>query len=96
MNVNISFHNVDHSEALESFIREKSASLAKFLKGSDHLRWVIGSSGGDFEHHLDLVVSGKKELIKSSADDPFKAVVNAIKKSKRVLRDRHARRSKLR
>lgn len=95
MNVNISFHNVDHSDALESFIREKSASLAKFLNGSDHLRWVVGSSGGQFEHHLDLVLSGKNEFVKSSADDAFKAVVNVIEKSKRLLRDRHGRRSKL-
>ena len=95
MNVNVSFHNVDHSDALERFIRSKSESLSKFLHGSDHLRWVVGSSGDKFEPHLDLVLSGKNELVKSAADNAFKAVVDVIEKSKRLLRDRHGRRSKL-
>ena len=41
MRIDVSFHNVDHSAALEHFIRSKSVSLRKFLEESDHLRWSL-------------------------------------------------------
>lgn len=95
MNVSVSFHNVDRSLSLEKFIKRKSEALEKFLNDSDKLRWVIGFSGNRFEPHLDLVLSGKDQLVKSAADNAFKAVVDVIAKSKRLLRDRHGRKSKL-
>lgn len=95
MNINVSFHNVDHSDSLESFIRSKSESLSKFLHGSDHLRWVVEVSGNVFEPHLDLILDGKNQLVKSAADDAFKAVADVIAKSQRLLRDRHEKKSKL-
>lgn len=95
MNINISFHKVDHSDALERFIRSKSGILAKFLKGSDHLNWVIESSGHQFEPHLGIKLNGKNELVKSSESDVFRAVVDVVNKSKRLLSDRHGKKSKL-
>jgi ribosome-associated translation inhibitor RaiA len=96
MNMKVSFHNVDHSLALEQFIALKSESLGRFLKNADHLRWVVSGSGKVFEPHLDIELKGESLLVKSQADDAFKAVVEVIDKAKRLLRDRHGRRSRLR
>lgn len=96
MKIDISFHKVDHSDALENFIRSKSESLGPFLGEADHLKWVVGHSGKQFEPHLDMVLAGSEpKLVKSVESDPFKAVAEVIQKSKRLLRDRHGRRSKL-
>jgi ribosomal subunit interface protein len=94
MKVNISFHNVDHSESLEHFIQEKSEVLNRFLKNPEHLNWVVDSSNGKFEPHLDLALNGQNQMVKSSDENVFRAVSNVISKAKRLLNDRHGRMSK--
>lgn len=95
MRIDVSFHNVDHSDALERFIRAKSQSLGRFMKDSDHLRWVVGFSGKSFEPPLDMVLDGKPRIVKSAADNAFKAVADILEKSKRLLRDRHSKHVRL-
>lgn len=94
MMVNISFHNVERSESLEHFIQEKSKLLSRFLNGSEHLNWVMNSDSKKFSPHLEIVLSGQNHMIKSEHENVFKAVANISAKAKRLLSDRHGRRSR--
>lgn len=93
MMVNISFHNVDHSEALEHFIQEKSKGMQRFLNGSEHLNWVVNSDSNLFSPHLEMVLNGQNHMVKCEHENVFKAVAEVSSKAKRLLNDRHGRRS---
>lgn len=93
-NIGISFHNVDHSDALVEFIQKKSEVLNRFLDGSEHMNWVINVNGKNFEPHLDIALKGENFAVKSDADNAFEAVASVLVKAKRILSDRHGKRAK--
>jgi ribosome-associated translation inhibitor RaiA len=89
MRVKVAFHNVQHSDALENFLKEKSQKLQVFLNNNERINWVINFKGKQFLPQLKLHVKGKSLSIKSKADNAFIAAANVVEKAKRVLRDRH-------
>lgn len=95
MNVKVSFHQVDHSDALESFVIKKSSKLSKFLNDSEQLSWVIDFKDKLFKPNLNMSLNGKVISVNSKAQDAFSAVNEVFSKAKRLLRKRHGRRVNL-
>lgn len=95
MIVKVSFHQVDHSNALEAFVLKKSSKLNKYLNDSEQLSWVIDSQNKLFKPNLNMSLNGKVISVNSKAQNAFNAVNEVFAKAKRLLRKRHARNLKL-
>ena len=96
MNVNVSFHRVDHSDALEFFILEKSKKLKKFAQGPKSLNWVIDFQDKLFKPRLNISLNGRLVSVKSKADNAFVAVNEVILKAKRLLSKNNRKKVRLR
>lgn len=95
MNVDVSFHHVDHSDALEFFVREKSKKLNKFIPGADRLNWVIDFQDNLFNSRLNISLKGRIVSVKSQADNAFVAVSEVMSKAKRLINKYHGKKVKL-
>jgi putative sigma-54 modulation protein len=72
MNVNITFRHMDHTNALDSTIREKSETFSKWLGPGVEVSWTCWREGVDHCSEV-LVSSGPKEYFaKAQADDLYK------------------------
>ena len=92
MTVKVSFHQVDHSDALESFVVKKSSQLKRFLNDSEQLNWVIDFKDKLFKPNLNMSLNGQMVSVNSKAQDAFIAVNEVFSKAKNLLRKRHGRR----
>jgi ribosome-associated translation inhibitor RaiA len=92
MKVKVSFHNVDHSDSLEEFIREKSSRLEYFLGDSEKLDWVVQFKGKYFDPILRLKYGGKVWSIHDRGANPYLSIQSVLKKAFRIL---EAQKSKL-
>ncbi len=91
MLVNVSFHNVDHSDALEHFINQKSQSLSQMLWKGEHLRWVVDKDANELSPHLVVKLKNKHIHVRSRAKNAFMAVNEVFEKARRLVRDNHQR-----
>ena len=89
MKVNIAFNNVDHSDALHSFIQQKSDQINKLLWKGEKFSWVIEQDSSDFKSKLNLKLKNKKIYINAKAKNAFIAVNDVIEKAKRIIREDH-------
>ena len=89
MSVNVSFHNVDHSEALVDFIKSKADKLQKFLKPSEKVKCLIEHDSKGFKSRLNISLIHKNISLSSKADDAFKAVNEVFAKAKRKAVQHH-------
>lgn len=83
--VNVKFHNVDRSEALEDFVIEKSSKLERFMKGSGKLNWDIDIKGKVFSPVLHMIFRGKMWHLHAAASNPYDAVQQLTKRAFRIL-----------
>jgi ribosome-associated translation inhibitor RaiA len=90
--IQLAFHHMDHSEALEQAIRERTEKLGKFHPGITNLHVAItqearhSTKGRRFNVKLDLHVKGKSYAITQQGDaDPFVAARDAFDAAKRLL-----------
>lgn len=89
MNAKVSFHNVDHSEALQKFILKKSEKLANlFWKGED-LSWVVEKDADSFRPVLNLKLRDKKVPVWAKSHNPFKAVNKVLRKAEKLVVKSH-------
>lgn len=95
MNVNVSFHRVQHSDALEFFIQEKSKKLNKFIQGHERLNWVVDFQDKHFKPRLNISLNGKFVSVKSKADNAFVAVNEVMSKAMRLLSKHHGKKVRL-
>lgn len=89
MKVNVAFHNVDHSDALEAFIQKKSQLLKRLLWNSEHFDWVVEKDSQGFKPVLHLKLAHKNIKVDSHAENAFKAVNAVIDKAKRLVKKDH-------
>lgn len=94
MRVDVKFNNVNPSVALKDFICRKSNKLAKFLKQSEALSWVIESKDKLFQPHLNISLNGQLVSIHSQADNPYVAASDVVDKARVILAKRHNKLSK--
>lgn len=85
MMIDVKFHNVDHSDALEDFVIEKSSKLERFMKGSGKLIWDIDFKGKVFSPVLHMIFRGKMWHLHAAASSPYEAVQQLSKRAFRIL-----------
>ena len=67
--VEVAFHGLDHSEAVETRVREKAAWLHKYFDRITHMRVVIDrphrhhNKGSEFVIKIDVGMPGRANLI---------------------------------
>lgn len=99
----ISFHGVDHSDAVEDRIREKAAKLETYFDHITSCRVVVEShhkntsslhhKGEPFHVRIDLTVPGQELIVKRDPkdshahEDIFTALKDAFSAMERQLRD---------
>lgn len=91
MKVNVSFHNVDHSDSLETFIREKSGRLDRFLSDSAKLEWVVQFRDRFFDPILKLKYGGRIWNIHARGANPYLSIQSVLKKAFRILESQKSR-----
>lgn len=96
--VQITFHGMAHSAALEEAIRERAGKLERFHPGIISCRAVVEEparhkhQGKEFVVRLDIKVPGAEIAVnREHSEDPFVAVRDAFDAARRQLED-HARR----
>lgn len=89
MSIQVSFHNVDHSDALVSFIDSKSERLNKFLKPSEKAKCLIEHESTKYKFKLNLKLINKNITLSSKADNAFKAASEVFAKAKKIVNSHH-------
>ena len=85
--IDVKFHNVDRSDALEDFVIEKSSKLEKLLKGKGKLIWSIDLQGRIFNPVLQVLYRGKSWYLHANAVNPYEAVQQLTKRAFRILNE---------
>jgi ribosomal subunit interface protein len=90
--IQITFHHMDRSEALEQAIQDKAAKLAKFHPSITQLHVAVTSearhstSARQYKVGLDVHVKGKEYAITRQTDeDAFVAARDAFDAARRIL-----------
>jgi ribosome-associated translation inhibitor RaiA len=90
--VQVTFHHMDRSEALESAIRDKAAKLGKFHPAITQLAVAVtcetrhSATSREYRVRLDVHVKGKDYAITRHADeDAFVAARDAFDAARRAL-----------
>lgn len=100
----ITFHGIDHSDAVEERVREKVAKLEQFFDRITSCRVAIERShkntsslhqkGEDFHVRVDLTVPGSELVVKRDSDeheDIYAALKGAFQAIERQLKEYVAR-----
>jgi len=97
----ITFHDVSHSDALESHIREKAQKLEQFYSGLIGCKVVVDQpglhqhKGKPFNIRIDLTVPGSEIVVDRQKDeDVYVALRDAFNAARRKLED-YGRRQRL-
>ncbi len=85
--IDVKFHNVDRSDALEEFVIEKSSKLEKLLKGKGKLIWNIDFHGKVFNPMLKVFYKGRMWYLHATASNPYDAVQQLTKRAFRILNE---------
>lgn len=85
MEIKIVFKHIEHTESLDSRIKEKSQKLEKFLGGVSKLHWTCSVQDGT--HKAEIKLMGPKYVYHSSgsSDSLYKALDLAVQKIERQL-----------
>lgn len=59
MKLTITFLHLEHTDALDERIREKSQKLKKYFQGGPHLKWTCYVKNG--RHYAEITVHGGKK-----------------------------------
>ncbi len=90
MMIDVKFHNVDRSDALEDFVIEKSSKLEKFLKGKGKIIWNIEVHGKLFNPVLKVLFKGKVWQLHATAGNPYEAVQQLTRRAFRILNEQNS------
>ena len=86
MNLNISFKNMDSSDAMKEFIKEKSETLKKYFDGRISVTWTLSAEKQARIAHCHVVGNSMDYFGDESTDD-FKASVDmALEKIEKQVR----------
>jgi putative sigma-54 modulation protein len=98
MVVNVSFKQLDSSEAFRDFVKEKSGTLGKYFDGRITVTWNFHKEREDFIAHCHLVGNGMDYFgeaaatdIHGSVDLVLDKVEKQIRRHKEILKDHHHR-----
>jgi putative sigma-54 modulation protein len=94
MNLNISFKQMDSSDALKEFIREKSQTLEKYFHGRISVNWNLTIEKKNRVAHchllgnnMDFFGEGVTEDFKASIDEALDRIEKQVRKRKEIVKD---------
>ncbi|MBI2712215.1 MAG: ribosome-associated translation inhibitor RaiA [Bdellovibrio sp.] len=97
MNLNISFKNMNSSDAMKEFIREKSESLKKYFQGKVSVTWTLSMENQSRVAHchavgnsMDYFGDGDTEDFKASVDLALDKIEKQIRKHKEIVKNHKA------
>ncbi len=93
MNAHVSFHNVDHSDALQKFIEEKSIKLARKIRKSENFSWVVDRDAKAFRPILKLKLVDGIKPVSAKSHNAFKAVNIVFDKAMKLIQKSHQKHS---
>jgi len=86
MQVNVAYHQVDHSQALNEYVLEKISKLNKFIEDKNvPVNWVLSKSGGQFDASIHVHLYGKEHHVSAESNNIYKSVSKAVAKLKSKL-----------
>lgn len=84
---NLSYHNVDHSEAFEDYVAKKLKGISNDFRNVGHIQFVADKKGPDYVFSAN--VNGHKHSFhkKAKGDNVYKAAANVLNSFKNWYRD---------
>jgi putative sigma-54 modulation protein len=99
MNLNISFKQMDSSDALKELIREKSETLKKYFEGRISVNWNLTQERLNrtvrchlLGNNMNYYSEAATEDFKASIDEALEKIEKQIRKHKEIVKD-HLHRS---
>ena len=94
MNLNISFKQMDSSDSLKNFIREKCETLEKYFQGKITIHWNLTQEKQNcvahchvVGNHMDFFGESTTEDFKASIDETLDKIEKQIRKHKEIVKD---------
>ena len=88
MKYEVSYHQVDHSDALNDFVEQRCEKLASFGHENMRFKWVISASGDEFKVSVNMSEGKFNAHFDEMDKDVFKLVENIYEKVYRSIRKR--------
>ncbi len=86
MNLQISFKNIDASDALRGYATEKSDKLKKYFDGKIDVRWTFSVGKHNFNAHCHMTGNNMDYYSDSEASDIYACVDLTVDKIEKQLR----------
>lgn len=85
MKLKISFKHLDHTDALDERIKEKSEKFEKYFQGNTNIHWICWVK--DDKHWAEMKMHGPKFdfFAKGHADNMYKALDIVVEKMERQI-----------
>jgi ribosome-associated translation inhibitor RaiA len=84
MSLHMNYHQIDRSQALEQFIKDKLEGMKKYLGEGSRVNWVFSKDGDLFESHVHIHSRGKDNFVESAGKNAYESVMQAFRKIKSV------------
>jgi len=86
MKVQVAYHGVDHSDALDFFVKEKLERAKRFFNRSSDVDCVVARDGNNYSFSLHYKGHGLDEYVKAHGQSVYHSVSEGVLKLKRKLR----------
>lgn len=92
MKVTISFQHLDHTESLDTRIKEKTTKLKKYMEGKTHAKWNCYVE--DNQHYAEIELFGPKFQFHATAhsDSLYKSIDLVVNKVEKQVQKKNEKR----
>lgn len=88
MRIQIAYHGLESTPAIDTVIRDKSKKLDKFFDGQFDLNWTCSTDNEGHHSHAQVFANGFNINAYDTSDDLYKTVDKVLSKIDRQLRKR--------
>lgn len=86
MNINITFRHMEHTEALDELIRNKSEKFTRWLGGQEaSIHWTCWPEGVQHFSEVTINAGNQQYFAKAHSDDLYKSIDLTINKIQNQL-----------
>jgi putative sigma-54 modulation protein len=101
MYLNISFKQIDPSDAIKTYATEKSDKLAKYFRGRISVSWIFSMERQNFVAHCHLVGNNMDYFgearttdLHASVDEAIDRIEKQLRKHKEIVKGHHLHRDR--
>jgi putative sigma-54 modulation protein len=80
MNITISFRNLEHTQALDDLIKNKSQKFSKWFSSGADVKWTCWVEGLNQISEVKIMDHNKEFFAKAESDDLYKSIDQVIHK----------------